>query len=53
MAAKTGRQKQKKETLSGNKLSITRGSALMERAQRSSYKKNKKKPSSQSLFRFK
>ena len=42
MAAKTGRQKQKKETLSGNKLSITRGSALMERAQRSSYKKTKK-----------
>ena len=40
MTTKT--QKQDKKTLSGNKLSITRGSALMERAQRASLKKTKK-----------
>ena len=42
MVTKSRRQKQDKKSISGNKLSVTRGSALMERAQRTPRSKTKK-----------
>ncbi len=42
--------KKKSESLSGNKLSITRGSALMERAARKSVSSKKKSPAAKAFF---